>query len=258
MDGIQTAAVLHRLSTVYRAETDPSRRATLCQMIICKCDLIRGLIEHHIQNQRLDHMAHSHIAYAYAHLDIRHPTFFTSMTQYLSRNIRAFHLKSLSMVAWAYAKIGGDCTRTSAATRDVFKMISQVVSDQIATADPQIISHLTWAFATLEIPAANMFTAIAGECLSCSERLERFNAQEMCILAWSFGRQHHRHDQLFARISEIARKQMHGYTPQHLQMLSLGFGELGIRDEGLLELIANESIAKMSGFSGATVIHIIC
>jgi hypothetical protein len=126
------------------------------------------------------------------------------------------------------------------------------VAAQVAVADAQILSHTTWAFSTLGIPARPLFTAIAEECLCTAERLEHFTAQEICVLAWSFGRQRFHHERLFARIAEIAGKQCRSYTPHNLQMLSLALGELNIRDDTLLEHIANESINKMATFSGTS------
>lgn len=256
--------MLYRLSTVYRAENSTSRRQVLRQLIAHKHhDVIRDQVERQIQSEELDGVAYAHVAYAYGHLDISHHAFFEGLKKYIPLHIHAFHLKSISMVAWAFAKIGISSSSSTCSDRDsssaslsslslssTFQIMSEVVIDQMKIAHCQVISHIAWAFSTLEIPAPKMFKAIADECVSTRERLEKFSEQEMCVLAWSFGRQHYHHAQLFARIAEIACKQIRRYTPQHLQMLFLGFAELGIRDESLFELFANESVVKIAAFSG--------
>jgi hypothetical protein len=250
MNGLKIAAIMHRLSTVYRAE-DPRRREGLRATILSRSDMLREIVEQQVVSGSMDHVAYAHLAYAYAHLELPNVQFFAAVTSYLQRHTRSFPLKSLSMVAWAYAKIGGDKNQAQSA----FTIIAEAVADQVSGADAQIISHICWAFATLEVGAQSMFQRIAEECLSTHDRLERFSEQELCVLAWSFGRQHHRHDALFQRIGELARKQMRNYTPQHLQMLSLGFGELGIKDDGLLDLIAQASMANMHNFTGTVAIN---
>ena len=200
-------------------------------------------------------VAYAHIAYALAQLDLAHPSFFMSAMTCITRHIRTISLRSLSLLAWAYAKSELDHQLRGPVIRDAFNMMAERVMAHVAHADPEIITRVMWAFATLQLQNTALFKTIAAECLTTRARLERFDDQELCLLASSFGRLHHLNEALFARIADLASTQIHHYTPPRLQMLAVGFSEVGVKNETLLHLIAEQILQKkMTTFSSRQLV----
>eukprot|EP00927_Polykrikos_kofoidii_P055132 TRINITY_DN49431_c0_g1_i1.p1 TRINITY_DN49431_c0_g1~~TRINITY_DN49431_c0_g1_i1.p1 ORF type:complete len:988 (+),score=167.95 TRINITY_DN49431_c0_g1_i1:50-3013(+) len=91
----------------------------------------------------------------------------------------AFSPRHLSMILWAFAKVGVRCPATTLA-------ITAAASRRVAELGPRDLADIVWAVSFLGLPAAEGFVDAAGR--SAKDRSGDFNSQEMLKFLGAFRR----------------------------------------------------------------------
>jgi hypothetical protein len=111
--------------------------------------------------------------------------------------------------------------------------------------EPQNLANTVWAFATLGVPAPQLFDAIA---LDSVQRIGNFKPQELANTAWAFATLGVLAPQLFEAIARESEQRIGSFIPQGLANTAWAFATLGVPATQLFEAIARESEQHIGSF----------
>ncbi len=167
---------------------------------------------------------------------------FLSLANASVREMNQFNAQSLSNLAYAHALIGYAPKFDDG--RDLFDHIAIHANGRTKEFNPQEVSNMVWAFATVKKRHDALFKAIGDEVVA-HDHLNGFNPQALSNIAWAYATARVSHPELFVKIgNHIARhNHLRDFKPQELSNTVWAYATAGVNHPKLFEKMANHIVS---------------
>lgn len=157
-----------------------------------------------------------------------------------------YDAQALSTTAITFARIGVAPILDDGS--NLFDSIAFYSMRRMRDFNPQGLSTLVWAYATVQVSHPSLFGRVAENALHI---LHRFNPQNLSNMVWSFAKLNHSHFRLFSRIAAESLKFISTpeSCPQNISNTLWSFATAGIYDVDLFEASARRMINRIDDFN---------
>eukprot|EP00928_Gymnodinium_smaydae_P027416 TRINITY_DN21211_c0_g1_i2.p1 TRINITY_DN21211_c0_g1~~TRINITY_DN21211_c0_g1_i2.p1 ORF type:complete len:511 (-),score=131.76 TRINITY_DN21211_c0_g1_i2:477-2009(-) len=112
--------------------------------------------------------------------------------------------------------------------------------------DPQALSNMVWAYATLSVNDAPLLAAVSGESLV---KIPQFASQNLSNTVWAFAKLSVQDYRLLHGIARASISKLSNFLPQEISNTAWAIAKLGFRNGELMEAIAQEAQRDTSRFN---------
>ncbi|CAE8585039.1 unnamed protein product [Polarella glacialis] len=156
--------------------------------------------------------------------------------------VLSFNAQGLARIAWSFAKM--DERRSSEL---LMATIASRATEQIKSFSAANLAKLAWAFAKVDERAEALMHAVA---LRALDILQEFNARDLGMIAWALAKADVIHVPLMRAIAAQAAKNsvVQEFTTQGLANTAAAFAMSSVRDDALMQAIAETSLQRMDEF----------
>ena len=160
------------------------------------------------------------------------------------------------MIIYIYIYIDRSIATLKMDPPGLYDRISALSIARIREFQPQSLSNIAWATATLRKENDALVRNVAVVVSKQIDAGVDFRPHEYSTLVWSMVLTQAREDFLFERISKKIVQRVGDFGPQELTNAAWAFAALGIRPEGLFEAIGEECRIKLSYFNTQNITNL--
>ena len=170
------------------------------------------------------------------------PDLFQSMADISASILSSQHMEArlLSNLAYAFALI-------KRSPHELFDRLSKNIIENASSFEPQGISNVMWAYATLEVASCpRLFEAFAEHMKSKAKLLDMFKLQHFANMVWAFSAAHISNTMLFDRVAEIIATTVGtNFKSQELSTILLAYTRNSHSSPKLFTKVAQVIIAQV-------------
>lgn len=239
-DSTNTATAIHRVAKWYREAPD-SR--------LFRDDRWREVLA--IMTKNMPSFTPRHISgvlWSFATLHHRGPEWERAL-EAAQGHLTEFSPVDLALTAWSIATMKMD-------PLSLYDQISKLAIPKIADFQPQALSNIMWATATLKKENDALIRNAAMVACRHLDAGVDFRPHEYSTMVWSMVLTQAKEECLFDRISRRILPRVTEFGPQELTNTVWAFASLGIRTEGLFEAVGAECHKKLRHFNTQNITNI--
>ena len=183
---------------------------------------------------------------------------FSPYAETANRLLVEFDARCISNLAYAYALLGYDPNLEDGNT--LLSNIADASIGCIHKFEPQGISNIVWAFATLKLHTSRLFQSI-DDALDEMTDLNGFEPQDFSNILWAYAKVDMSYSKLFDKVGGtiVNLDNLNSFKPQELSNIVWAYAKISASHPGLFDKVADTIVYKdnLDSFKPQTLSNIV-